>query len=224
MLVTCWGAKGGSGTTTVAAALATVLSGRADDDVVVVDVAGDLPAALGVAELDGPGVAEWLAAGPAVPADALVRLEVGVRPGLRLLPRGRGSLTNPWRAEVLAELLATDPRSMVVDAGTVPGAGADGAGGEVARVLAGAATVSLLVIRPCYLALRRAVSVPLRPSGVILVDEPGRALRAHDVESILDVPVLASVAVDPAVARAVDSGSLGVRVPARLGRALRHAA
>ncbi|MCD9624624.1 hypothetical protein [Rhabdothermincola salaria] len=224
MLVTCWAAKGGSGTTTVAAAVADVLARRADGEVVMVDAAGDLPAALGVADLDGPGVAEWLAAGPAVPADALARLEIAVRRGVRLVPRGRGALTNPWRAEVLAELLAADARPVVVDAGTLPGAGSEGAAADVARVLAGSATVSLLVTRPCYLALRRAASMPLRPSGVVLVDEPGRSLGVHDVEAILDVPVLANVPVDPAFARAVDSGSLGTRVPTRLSRALRHAA
>lgn len=40
---------------------------------------------------------------------------------------------------------------------------------SAAAVTAGAATQSLLLTRACYLALRRAVHLPLRPSGVVLV-------------------------------------------------------
>jgi len=100
------------------------------------------------------------------------------------------------------------------------GSGPAGAGLAVA---AGAPT-SLLVLRPCYLALRRAVRAPLRPSGVILVSEPGRSLGRADVEDVLGVPVRAVVGVDPAVARAVDAGLLPTRLPRSLERALRHAA
>ncbi len=92
MLVSCWSAKGGSGTTVVAAALAAVHARRNPHGALLVDTGGDLPLALGLPELDGPGLTEWLAAGAAVPADALARLEVPVRPGLGLLPRGAG----PW--------------------------------------------------------------------------------------------------------------------------------
>ncbi|MFZ2440837.1 MAG: hypothetical protein WAW51_00670, partial [Ilumatobacteraceae bacterium] len=55
----CWSAKGGSGTTVVSAALALVLSHRRP--ALLVDLAGDAPAALGIAEPAGPGVADWLA-------------------------------------------------------------------------------------------------------------------------------------------------------------------
>jgi hypothetical protein len=84
--------------------------------------------------------------------------------------------------------------------------------------------VSLLVLRPCYLALRRAVAAPFRPSGVVLVREPGRALTRRDVEAVLGVPVRAEVDVDPAIARAVDAGLLTARLPRGLERALRDAA
>jgi hypothetical protein len=80
------------------------------------------------------------------------------------------------------------------------------------------------VLRPCYLGLRRALAHPLRASGVILVGEEGRSLSRRDVEEVLGVPVRAEVAHDPAVARAVDAGLLGRRVPRVLERSLRQAA
>jgi hypothetical protein len=90
--------------------------------------------------------------------------------------------------------------------------------------VAAAASASLLVLRPCYLSLRRALQAPMRPSGVILVSEPGRSLGRSDVEDVLGVPVRAVVGIDPAVARAVDAGLLATRLPRGLERALRHAA
>jgi hypothetical protein len=90
--------------------------------------------------------------------------------------------------------------------------------------VAAAASTSLLVLRPCYLSLRRALQAPVRPSGVILVTEPGRSLGRSDVEEVLGVPIRAVVGVDPAVARAVDAGVLPARLPRGLERSLRHAA
>ena len=109
------------------------------------------------------------------PVDALGRLEVACRPRLGLLTRGEGPLADGGRADVLAALLAADPRQVVVDCGTAP----DGA----ARTVAAAADRSVLVTRACFLALRRAVSSPLRPTEVVLVAEPSRSLTRHDVES-----------------------------------------
>jgi hypothetical protein len=224
MLVSCWSAKGGSGTTTVVGARSEDLAERGDDGALLVDLGGDLPAALGVPEPDGPGLTDWLAAGPAVPADSLARLEVRLGPGLRLLPRGRGGLVAPARAEVLAEVLASDLRPVVIDVGVVTADGTGGAAADVARLLAGAATQSLLVTRSCFLSLRRALALPLRPSGIVLLVEEGRALGMRQIEDVLGVPVIAEVGIEPAVARAVDSGMLGARVPRNLERSLRHAA
>ncbi len=47
MLITCWSAKSGCGATTVAATLALSLAESTGGAVTVVDVAGDLPVALG---------------------------------------------------------------------------------------------------------------------------------------------------------------------------------
>lgn len=216
MFVSCWSAKGGSGTTVVAVSLALVLARHRPDGVLFVDTRGDAPAVLGVPEPDGPGLADWLAAGSEVPADGLARIQHGIAPGLALIARGDGPLGRPDRAEVLAAVLAADRRAVVVDCGRLDL--------EVTRVLAASSVHSLLVTRPCYLALRRAVASPLQPSALVVVDEPGRALSAADVEEVLGVPVVARVPYDPAVARAVDAGLLASRLPRGLERALRHAA
>ena len=71
----CWSAKGGSGTTVFAAALALVMGQRRPT--VLVDLDGDAPATLGLAQPSGPGVAEWLAS-PSADALALANLTVTV--------------------------------------------------------------------------------------------------------------------------------------------------
>jgi CO dehydrogenase nickel-insertion accessory protein CooC1 len=73
MLTACWSVKGGSGTTVVAAGLVLGLA-AVDRAVVAADFGGDLPAVLGVAEPAGPGLLDWLDAGPSVPADGLGRI------------------------------------------------------------------------------------------------------------------------------------------------------
>jgi hypothetical protein len=76
--------------------------------------------------------------------------------------------------------------------------------------------MSLLVTRGCYLALRRAVRHVARPAGVILVEEPGRALGANEVAEVVGAPIVARIPVRPAIARAVDAGVLAARLPAAL--------
>jgi MinD-like ATPase involved in chromosome partitioning or flagellar assembly len=221
VLISCWSAKGGVGTTVVAAGLALVLAARDPAGAVLADLAGDVPAVLGLAPIESAGLAGWLAAGPSVPADALARLEVPAPGGLAVLPRGPGRL-DAGRATVLATLLRRGNRPVVVDCGLV---GPPGGGVPAAReVMAAAAVPSLLVTRPCYVALQRFVGVRAQPSGVVVVREPGRALGRLDVEQVVGVPVVAEVEADPAVSRAVDAGLLAApRLPRSLVRALRHA-
>jgi hypothetical protein len=216
VLVACWSSKGGAGTTVVASGLAILLARRHPAGALLADLAGDAPAALGLPEADGPGIADWLHAGPGVPADALARLERSAGGGLSVLPRGEGPLAATERAEVLAALLAADERPVVADCGTGP----DGA----ARTLAAGATRSLLVTRACFLALRRAATIALQPSAVVLLTEPGRALSRADVERCVGSPVVAEVAIDPQVARAIDAGLLASRLPRSLAKELARAA
>src|SRR5437588_715537 len=102
MFVACWSVKGGSGTTVISAALALSLA-AAGHDVLLADLAGDLPAALGIPEPDGPGLADWLGAGPDVPGDALGRLEVDG--GAHLAVPGRPAVATAVAAGLLGRRL-----------------------------------------------------------------------------------------------------------------------
>jgi MinD superfamily P-loop ATPase len=222
MVTLCWAAKGGSGTTVVAAALALNTGPHA----LLVDLDGELPAALGLPEPDRPGVYDWLAS-DAVGAQ-LNDLVIDIAAGTSLLPYRLGDGGSTWPAvprpvadvrwEELARWMAEQRSSggleVVIDAGT----------GSPHPALVGVAEHALLVTRPCYLALRRAARSGVRPTGVILVDEPGHTLSARDVERAIGAPVVATVSFDPAIARAVDAGLLACRLPRVISRSLRRAA
>ena len=61
MLISCWSAKGGAGTTVVSVSLALVLARRTPAGALLVDLGGDVPAALGLADPGDPGLSGWLA-------------------------------------------------------------------------------------------------------------------------------------------------------------------
>jgi hypothetical protein len=204
----CWSAKGGSGTTVVAAALA--LAGRAES--LLVDLDGELPAVLGLPEPTGQGISDWLASDAVAPA--VLDLALAVDRTTSLVPRGTAGvdLASPRWPELIAWL---DARGhVVIDAGTTP----------PHSELVQPGVRSLLVTRGCYLALRRAVASAARPHGIVLVAEPGRSLRRREVEQSIGAPVVATVSLDPAVARAVDAGLLNAYLPKALRRELRGAA
>ncbi len=210
MLTLCWAVKGGSGTTVVSCALALMMA-RAHDASWLVDLAGDVPAALGLAEPTGPGVHDWIAATSAPPS-AIDALGAAGSEGLRIVPCGsQQPQPDDDRWGELADHLAAREQPVVIDAGT----------GHVPAALFAAAQHRLLVTRPCYLALRRAVAAGLEPTGVVVVHEPGRALRAEDVAATVRAPVVAEISLDPAVARSVDAGLLAARLPRTLSTSLR---
>ena len=180
MIVTCWSVKGGSGTSVVAAGLAAAWA--ADRPVLAVDLDGDLPAVLGLAAPTGPGVVDWLQAGRGVGAEALHALAVDAGAGLRVLHRGgaagvasdgigRDMPDDRWAA--FAAAMAAAGRDVVIDAGLAP----------LPPELAVHSDASLLVIRPCFLALRRASAVPDVPLGAVVISEPGRALGRRATSS-----------------------------------------
>lgn len=212
MLVTCWSTKGGSGTTVIAALASLHAAHERQQPVLLIDLCGDLPAVFGCAEASS-GLGEWLRSDLA--PCSLERVFEELTPSLSLLPRGQG-LMSPRRADELVEWLTGDA-IVVVDAGVLhPQAEPSGGGpgdDELRWRLAAEADRSILVTRACYLALRRTVSLPVRPSGVVLVAEAGRALTRSDCERAIGAPVLTTVAVDPDIARAVDAGMLRTRVP-----------
>lgn len=71
----------------------------------------------------------------------------------------------------------------------------------------------LLVIRGCYLALRKAVACDIKPTGVILISEPQRSLGFRDIQDVLGVPVIGTIPFTPAISRTVDAGLLAIRMP-----------
>ncbi len=222
MLIALWSATGGSGTSVFTAACALVLAREARDaghatGVRVADLAGDLPAVFGLGAEPDVGLADWLAAGPEAPTDALDRLATEVAPGIALLPLGGAAeplcAVAPEAGAALAVALAHGPSPVLADCGT--------AREPTLRAVVEVADVAVVVLRSCYLSLRRAVHSPsLRhTAGVVLLDEPERSLGAHAIAEVLDLPVLARIPAKPRIARAVDAGVLGTRLPDQLARA-----
>ncbi len=219
MIIWYWSVKGGVGTSVVAAATAIRLASE-DRDATLVDLCGDQPALLGMAAgamPAEPGIGDWVAAGDGVAADAIGRLLEDVAPGLRLLRRGTQPPTageastgadRPPRLLLALEVLArTGP--VVVDAGL------DLAG---LRSVIDGPHRPVCVLRSCYLALTRAQQVAGPYERVVLVEEPGRALRARDVCAAVGASYVERVAWDPRVARSVDAGTIVSMLPPPLRR------
>jgi hypothetical protein len=197
LVLVCWSVGGGAGTSVVVAGLAVAASVQGGG-VLVVDLGGDQPVIFGVPEPDGPGVADWSATAPDVPADALHHLEVELAPDVSLVPRGAGS-PRPERAPELIEALGTEERFVVVDAGW-PHAGA------LSSELVAGAPRTLLVVRACPIALRRIMGLRTRPDGIVVVRDRRRSITWRDIAAAAGAPVVAELEVDPGVAAAVDAG------------------
>ncbi len=211
MITVFWAAKGGSGTTVLSCSVA-LLSARQHESTLLIDLAGDAPTALGMPDPAGPGIHDWVG-GSSAPPSATMAIGVNVTDKLRLIPAG--SMVSPSdhpRWLELGEYFAAADAAIVIDAGTRP---------PPASLMA-VAEQRILVTRACYLSLRRAAASQLIPTGVIVVLEPGRALRPIDVAHALNAPVIAEVDIDPAVARAVDAGLLAARLPRSLATSLRE--
>lgn len=200
----------------VAAGLALLRSKHRDGSVpvVLVDLGGDAPAVLGMAEPATPGVVDWLNSD--APATALDDLALPVNDDLVVAPRGYGTLhpVEATRWAVMADYLARRGSDAVLDCGPLrppPSALTDNA-------------LSVMVLRPCYLALRRVAGQSLTADRVVLVDEPGRVLRRPDVENVVGKRVTAHLELDPAIARAVDAGLMAGRLPLQLSHGLKRVA
>ena len=216
MLVCFWSPKGGSGTSVIAAAAALVLA--RETDARIVDLAGDQPAVLGLAHDPDPGLRDWLRAGPEAPTDALEHLAVDVAPRLDAAPARRArtasaALPKPAPRSRSRSMPIRGPVSAISAGSTIP---------RARRVRRGRRTSNVIVVRGCYLALRRAVRHPRdhRARSVrSSIDEHGRSLGAPDVEDVLGLPVLATI---PARARRPRGRSTPAccrrRLPDSLGR------
>lgn len=222
--------KGGSGTSTVTAGFAGVLSRHVARHstriapVLAIDLCGDLPAVLGTAT-PLTGLSEWLDRSSSHDFDELC---IDCGQGVHLVPTGSASLPDPnspaWNRLVsVLDHRLTHGGQVVMDVGT----------GALPSVFTNPAlttstttpTSVLLVVRPCYLALRRAIEENadggVTADGIVLVSGEGRVLTRRDVQSVLGIPVVAEVPLDPDVARRVDSGLFLSRLPATLVTALK---
>lgn len=192
MLIVCHSPKGGSGCTVTAATLALLLATRHRGGGHVVDLAGDLSATLGVPEPDDTQ-----------PRDVNAALQLHT-----CSHRDRhGTAVVDW--DRAASLVTSLTGPVVVDAGTA----------VIDERLVRAADLDVTVVRPCYLALRRATTLGTsaqRASDtavVVVVNEPNRALGPKDIETVLRVPVRAVVPFDASISRSVDAGLLSHRIP-----------
>ena len=203
-IITIHTAKAGQGATVTAAALATLCATTGQRTLLIDAATGDLPAVLGIPEPDGPGLAEYLTD---LKLPSLDTLAVHVTDRLDLLHAGIGG-TGPLDLSIIPGGCDRYD-TVIIDAGTRPVSGCN-------------ADATLLVTRPCYLAIRRAINAANAATGVVLINEPGRSLSAADIEAVLGRRVVATIPYDPAIARAVDAGLLATRLPTILARGLRH--
>lgn len=200
--------KGGNGTTVTAAAHALLCAHR-NVRTVLIDLCGDIPAVLGMAEPEGNGVNEWLSESTASGSSALLSCGIEAEPNLLVIPRGFRFIEGEPRWSALASFIADSPHNVVIDAGVTP----------LPAVLRGTDATIATVVRPCYLALRRGVALP-RPVNAYIVAEEGRALTINDVVQVLGAAQHTVVPFSPAIARAVDAGLLPSRVDRLFGDSL----
>ena len=213
-MIVCWSVKGGSGTTVVASTLALVHAEKSPRGALIVDLAGDVPAVLGLAEPSGIGIGEWFSQNENSSRMALQSIAIQATANLQLIARGSGQINTNANFAELAASLATFDVPVIIDAGC----------GVVSPELLALASSSLLITRPCYLSLRRAAQLNVAPTGVVLINEPGRALGKRDVESVIGAPVIAEITFDATISRAVDAGLLASRLPNILAKQLSVAA
>jgi len=223
MITLCHAAKGGSGTTIVACLRAIESPGP----VLLVDLEGDVPGMLGISDPERPGVVDWIASN--APIAHLDDLLIEATPNALLLPAAgvdssgtvrsaiAGSPAERWDElfDWLTEWGHDTGGAIVIDAGTT----------ALPATFVEQCPSRWLITRACFLSLRRAIRLPVPPTGVIVVDEPGRTLTHRDIETSVGAPVIASIPWDMRVARSVDSGLLGARrLPRTIHRRLRGVA
>ena len=209
-MIVCWSVKGGSGTTVVASTLALMRAAESQRGALLVDLAGDVPAVLGLAEPSGPGISDWFAHCDLGSRMTLQSIAIQATANLQIITRGSKQLDASLNFTELCAALKTFDLPIIVDAGC----------GLPSPDLLAHASSSLLVSRPCYLSLRRAAQLSVSPTGIVLINEPGRALGKHDVEAVIGAPVVSEINFDAAVARAVDAGLLASRIPTIMSKQL----
>lgn len=246
MIYSCWSLKGGTGTTSLATALALNLSREQEKEILLVDLAGDIPAVLGIASLTPVGIGDWLSVGENLEADSLKHLEFEVTSKLSLLPRGRAPLATlsqvltpdalvaelEFQASIYAadfiKQLSADERLVIIDCGNLWDTALNVRNQAECqqpdllfrREVCQAADTSWVFTRSCYLSLRRLASFFMSPDGVVFLKEANRSLTASDIIEIAGAPIAFGVSIEASVMNAIDSGLLSTRLPRRLEKML----
>ena len=209
-MIVCWSVKGGSGTTVVASTIALMRAAESQRGALLVDLAGDVPAVLGLAESAGPGINDWFTNCDHGSRMTLQSIAIQATANLQIIARGSKQLDTKEKFSELCAALKTFDLPIIVDAGC----------GLPSPDLLANASSSLLITRPCYLSLRRAAQLSVSPTGIVLINEAGRALGKHDVEAVIGAPVVAEIDFEAAIARAVDAGLLASRIPTIMSKQL----
>jgi hypothetical protein len=197
--------KGGNCTTVTATAFSLIAASRGLPTVLI-DLCGDVPAVIGLPEPTTPGINDWLAEDSLLDAESLVKLGTPLSPGLVVVHRGARFVQGQPRWTDLATAISSLPMNIAIDAGT----------GYLPDELRNAGAEITMVVKPCYLSLRRATQLS-RPTNCIVIREEGRALTVKDVGNVLGVPVVAEIPYEAAISRAVDAGLLSSRAEQLIG-------
>ena len=198
--------KGGNCTTVTASAYALVMGDRGMKTIFI-DLCGDAPSVLGLAESTSAGINDWLGENSPTDASGLLQLGTPVTENVMLVHRGSRFVEGEPRWQALADFISQSTFNIVIDAGT----------GFLPPELTAVITEVTMVLKPCYLSLRRATQQQ-RPNNVVVITEEGRALTVSDVSHVIGVPVFAQVPYEAAISRAVDAGLLVSRAPSLFQR------
>ena len=109
----CWSVKGGSGTTVFASALALSLAEQ-HGEASIIDLCGDVPSVLGMAEPAGRGIRDWLSS-PDRDAQELFTMRVSATSRLHVIPAGSATSFDENSLEDLMSTAHSHP--VVIDFG-----------------------------------------------------------------------------------------------------------
>ena len=237
MILFYWSPKGGSGTSTIAAATALRLGSPSDatesDDIdgsdvitrqgtamqiddeppsdrpiMLIDLCGDMPTLLGINyQIDIDGTQAGISDLGGDSA-AAEHTAIKVTPNTWLLPAGtRDPLEDTEGVQKIIADLG-DKYDVVVDGGLDPKL--------LRQRMVGTGRKPVCVVANCYMALSKAQHIPGPYEHVVVIQEDGRALRVRDVAAALDAQTVEPVDRDPRISRAIDAGTIVGLLPAPL--------
>jgi hypothetical protein len=220
MVITMWSVKGGSGVSTLSTVVAAALNDLSRSNALLIDLAdGDLRGILGgptrASDDPGTGFGDWVAADETLDPSALERL-IGSEPAPLLIGGNSASPIAQERSTRTVEglrWLDTKYAHVLIDAGS--------ANNDLSATTIQSATLSVLVLRPCLLSLRKAVASKLPASAAVLLAQPGSTLRASDIESSLGIPVITTIPFCASVSRATETSRLFSHPPRAIKRSIK---